>query len=326
MRAPCVGRVLLMALGAILMLVPVRASAHLRLVRSEPAAGASLIGVLTAIRLHFSLKPELALSAITLVSVGGDTVDLTPAEYDPAERALVAFPRTPMAAGRYVVYWRAASADGHPIHGQYEFGLDAVVPATAAALEHDEHAGHDMPIVTAVPTIPVGSRTARVAQKGDGLRGPLLPPSLLPLLAAAARALSFAALFALVGAASFRFSVLPRLWRWQNGKRAAGALWRARGVALTACGIFLVSHIARLVLEGAMLLGADTGRIATAQLADALAATPWGIAWIIGLGGIVLALVGLAGTGGRSLFGWPVGCQRSCRRTRYCPRPSRSNA
>ncbi len=290
-----------MTLGAMIMLVPVRATAHLRLLRSEPAAGASLVGVLPAIRLFFSLKAEVALSAILLVSLSGDTVALTPVESDPTGNTLVAFPRELMPAGRYVVHWRAASADGHPIHGQFEFGMDAVVPATAAAVEHDEHAGHDMPLVT---TAPVRGVTKRAAEEKDVLRGPLVPALLLPVLATVARALSFAALFGIVGAVSFRFAVVPRLWRWQNGKRAAGALWRARRVALSACGIFLVSHVARLVLEGTMLLGGDTGRIAPAQLADAMAGSPWGIAWIVGLGGIVLALAGLTGTGGRPLLGW----------------------
>lgn len=292
MKVPGLGRALLVLMSAVSLLVPAEALAHLRLVSTNPASGARLSVSPAIVRLAFSVRPELALSDLLLVSVAGDTIALTPLTYEATDqKVLRSIPRAPLGGGRYVVSWRTASADGHPIKGQFEFSVDASPVSTSVPNEHDGHVVRDPP---GTPADAPGSM---------GALGSTGISQWLPILAAGTRALSFAALFALLGSVSFRFAVLPRLWRWQNGKREVGALFRARRIALGACGVFLVAHVARLLVEGTMLLG-DASELSSTRLGEAVAGTAWGTAWLVGLGGVVLALVGLAGTGGRPRLGW----------------------
>lgn len=136
------------------------------------------------------------------------------------------------------------------------------------------------------------------------LPGRLMPFDVSSTIVAGGRVLSLAANFALFGAITFRFLVLPRMWTWRNGKREAGALFRVRRMALGACGLFLVAHVARLVLAWPAIAGGEEGRAALLRLGAALVGSPFGVAWTFATCGLVLALVGLAGTGGKANLGW----------------------
>jgi putative copper export protein/methionine-rich copper-binding protein CopC len=279
-------------------LLPSVLLAHLRLVSSEPAGGVTLEAPPSLLRFTFSARPELSLTTIAIRDSNGRSYQLTAPAADPSDvRIISTTPTSPLPSGRYVVTWRTASADGHPITGTIAFTVagDSVSPAPA-----DEHAGHEM-----TPASPPENHSDHAAsastEEEESVR---LAPELrerLRVASDAVRTLAFASLFTLIGAVSFRFLVIPRLWRWQNGKRAAGALWRSHRVALGACGIYLLAHIGRLVIDGLLLLGPDAGPV---RLVDALSGSAWGLGWLTGFAGLVATLVGLAGTGGSPRIGW----------------------
>lgn len=112
---------------------PARAGSafHLRLVRSDPAADAT-VPPPAALRLTFSEAPELAVTSVRLRDATDHAVALRPLARAQGDRAtLVATPRAALAHGRYTVTWRTMSHDGHAMHGTYHF--------TVAAAGHDHH-------------------------------------------------------------------------------------------------------------------------------------------------------------------------------------------
>jgi len=99
---------------------------HLRLEKSEPAAGAVLAASPSAIRLWFSLPPEMAVTVVRLTNAGGAAIPLgTPRRgtgaSDPVEVPL----KQPLPAGSYTVSWKTSSRDGHPIKGDFRFSVKA---------------------------------------------------------------------------------------------------------------------------------------------------------------------------------------------------------
>lgn len=95
---------------------------HTHLVKSTPTAGGHLAESPKAIRLWFSKEPTLAATRVALVSAKGDTVPLGTVVRDRAEPREVEAPVTaPLHQGTYHVLWRTAAADGHSVHGQFDF-------------------------------------------------------------------------------------------------------------------------------------------------------------------------------------------------------------
>lgn len=106
------------AAAALTLAVAGQASAHARLVSSNPAANATVAAPAT-IALRFNEKLEKAFSGLDLTSGGAKTplkVNLA------ADRVtLTAVPAKPLAPGVYKVEWHAVSADGHRMTGDYDF-------------------------------------------------------------------------------------------------------------------------------------------------------------------------------------------------------------
>ena len=126
-RAPAV---LALAAAALLAGVagPARAASafHLRLLRTDPAADATVHGSPSALRLTFSEAPELAVTTVRLHGPGDRAVALVRLARAPRDRmTVVAAPRAPLAPGRYTVAWRTMSHDGHAMRGTYHFTVAA---------------------------------------------------------------------------------------------------------------------------------------------------------------------------------------------------------
>lgn len=97
---------------------------HLHLVKSAPAANASVATAPDSIRLWFSQSPELKLTTVKVTGPGSATVQLTPlAKRDSA--LVVAAVKGRMAAGTYNVTWRTMSKDGHVVRGTFAFKVGA---------------------------------------------------------------------------------------------------------------------------------------------------------------------------------------------------------
>ncbi len=95
---------------------------HMRLLKSTPAANATLTASPDAIRLWFSEPVDPKGSTVTLKGAGGMAVALAPLTRDTAKDApLVATLTTPVPAGAYTVTWKGMSRDGHVVNGTFTF-------------------------------------------------------------------------------------------------------------------------------------------------------------------------------------------------------------
>jgi copper transport protein len=105
---------------------------HAALLRSSPAAEAKLKHAPTDIRLVFSEEVVPALSRVALIGPTGDSVrlEVTNDPHD-AHTLVGAVPLSSM-DGRYAVYWRVVSADGHLVDGTFSFFVNAAAAITPA--------------------------------------------------------------------------------------------------------------------------------------------------------------------------------------------------
>jgi copper resistance protein C len=104
-----------------------RAPFHLHLLRSTPAANATVTSAPDSLRLWFSQAPELGVTTVKVTGPGTATVALSPlAKGDSA--LVVAAVKGKMAAGAYTVGWRTMAKDGHVARGMFAFKI-AAAPA-----------------------------------------------------------------------------------------------------------------------------------------------------------------------------------------------------
>lgn len=96
---------------------------HLRLTGSQPAKDTVLATAPTRICLWYSQKPQLRLSSVTLTGPNGKVAlsDLSMEARDSAP--IVTKIEGAMPPGSYVIAWRTASSDGHPIRGTIPFSV-----------------------------------------------------------------------------------------------------------------------------------------------------------------------------------------------------------
>ncbi|WP_425955726.1 copper resistance CopC family protein [Xylanimonas sp. McL0601] len=150
-----------LAAGLALLGVAAPASAHDRLVSSDPADGSTVAAVPTAITLTFSdeVLDTGAQVVITPHGTGGDFSQ-------PGQVAgkVVSVPAPPQFPNdTYQVAWRVVSADGHPVEGTFTFTLAAPEPSPS-------------PTEAASPTPSAAATGADTAQ-------PIHQPSAVPISA-----------------------------------------------------------------------------------------------------------------------------------------------
>lgn len=212
-----------------LLLLPSLADAHTGprhtgLKRSEPAKDSRLKVGPTRISLWFTATPQLAFSKIRMVG-------------------------------------QTASADGHPIRGEFSF---AVLGEAAAA-------------PAGAPTPPASVLI-------------VAPPSDEPLSEyRTARWLEFVALLTVLGVLGFRHGVLPPLAA--RGVPTADAADRARRIGQSVLPVYAIAAVVRLYTESVALHGAEVA-LGTGVIIPLLVGTTWGIGWLLGVVGAIVSFVG----------------------------------
>ena len=235
---------------------------HTGLKRSEPAKNSRLRESPKRISLWFTAKPQLAFTRVSLRGANGE-IPLDTIVADTAYSLHAQVP-APLAAGTYTVRWQTASADGHPIRGEFSFTVvgtatvdTAVRPPPAPVEEHQ----HSEPAAQPAPTMASEYRSARWFE--------------------------FAALLTILGALGFRHAVLPPLA--VRGVMTSDAADRARRLGRIALAIYMVAALVRLVAETIAMHG-------TSGFADGLVPmltqTTWGVGWLLGVVGAVLLFLG----------------------------------
>jgi methionine-rich copper-binding protein CopC len=110
------------AAAALLGLAAGPASAHVRLLGSEPRAGASLAAAPARLVLQFSEVPRLAGTGVELTGPDGRARLLQPLARDRRDVRRVSAPLPAgLGPGLYVVRWRALSPDAHRTRGELSF-------------------------------------------------------------------------------------------------------------------------------------------------------------------------------------------------------------
>ena len=98
------------------------ASAHPKLVTSDPAAEAVVDNSPKELRLKFNEDLVPKFSGAEMKNQQGQKVEIGSAASDPADKKQLVVPvPTPLAEGVYQVDWHAVAADTHRIHGSYSF-------------------------------------------------------------------------------------------------------------------------------------------------------------------------------------------------------------
>ena len=253
--------------------LPIALWAHAHLRRSEPAANERLGTSPSAIRLWFSERPELAFTRVRLRGADSSEIALgTVARMTDDPMGVMVRIAASLRAGHYTVLWRTAAADGHASSGSFGFEVTTAAPVVAS--------------VDTGPHVPNGH--AVVSTDSTGALSASLNAS------AATRWLEFMALLAVVGAVVFRLGVLPRAARAMAGALPDETRFEiadiARRLAQAALLLLVIMAVSRLYGEGRSMLGpghpVDRAALAT------MLGTRWGIGWLVGAVGIVVAATG----------------------------------
>lgn len=96
---------------------------HNHLVKSDPAKGSRLTVSPSEIKLWFSERPEIGLTAVTLMRPDSTRIEMIKAVATGDTLVVSAPLSAPLPAGDYLVSWRTASGDGHAIRGSFGFSI-----------------------------------------------------------------------------------------------------------------------------------------------------------------------------------------------------------
>ena len=280
---------------------------HDTLVRSSPASDASLGSVPTELRLTFSSAVTPRLSRIVLL--GPDSTEITLdslRRHADSASVLIAPVRGRLVAGRYSVVWQIAGADGHPVRGSYAF---TILP----------EAVRDSIFVGDPDTGVVRSDTAADSHLGAH-EDPALPARFdtsSPLFVIV-RWLNFVGILGVIGVVGLEMLVLQRIGPASSERGAASsssgsaspagdatalAGRRAANLGVALLGLTALSAILRLVAQ-TYALELDGG-FAFGVMRDVLLASPWGVAWLVQIAAVLVAVVGLV-LARRSATGWSL--------------------
>ena len=129
--------------------MPQSASAHARLLQSDPAPGAVLSTAPPAVTLVFSEAVTPAGTGIRVYAPSGRQVAHAPA----ARGAVLSAPIDAEGAGTYVVLWQVYAADTHPSRGAFDFAVGHTSPNPFASLLEAPEAGTATPLGLALQAL-----------------------------------------------------------------------------------------------------------------------------------------------------------------------------
>jgi copper transport protein len=203
-RLAAAGLGLVFALFAVIAGPAVPAYAHAQLVDTSPANGARLQAPPPEVVLRFTEPVTPVRDGVRLLDQAGKVRDGGPARTDrgAATRVILPVPAG-LGTGVYTVSWRVVSADSHPIHGAFVFGV---------------------------------GQTPVDARSGGGARTDAAGP--VTVLFSLLRWLGYAALAVFAGGIAFLFLCWPAGWAQPRARRLLGYGWGAS--VFCAAGVLLL--------------------------------------------------------------------------------------
>ena len=97
------------------------AFAHAHLLKSSPAAGATVKVMPTELTLWFTEALECAFCTVEVVDEAGGRVDAGKAVLDAKDAKVLHVALAPLAKRKYKVTWKAVSVDSHTTSGNFTF-------------------------------------------------------------------------------------------------------------------------------------------------------------------------------------------------------------
>jgi len=113
----------LASVAAAALALPAVASAHAILLKTFPQASATLNGSPGTVRLTFDEVVEPRFAVVSVTDAGGHSEVAGAPRHSPTDPYTLEVPVKHMAEGWYLVFWRAISADGHPVRGVFTFDI-----------------------------------------------------------------------------------------------------------------------------------------------------------------------------------------------------------
>jgi putative copper export protein/methionine-rich copper-binding protein CopC len=239
--------------------------AHVNLVASTPARGATIDAPPAELRLRFSGRIEPRYTSLSLAAPDGAVVPLGTITFvEGSDREFTAAMPPIVVPGTYTVRWRTAGADGHVLEGSYTFDLAGDTAAWRARL--DTAPGAPPPVLLDV------QHEYGEAQAASGLG----------VSAVLARWLHFVSLVLIIGALTFRLALLPRLRssRAVDDSLHAGLVRTTWRVLAFAALVLAAAAVLRLWTQSSALHGADRawdGALLSLMITD----TSWGRGWLL---------------------------------------------
>ncbi len=276
------------------------ARVHTALEAASPPEGSTLRRPVTEIRLRFTTEVQLSLSRITLTGPDGPVADgREPEGVEGSEgREIRLALDAPLPVGGYTVEWRTAGPDSHPIRGSYSFRIGRARTAGDTAVG----AGTGVDTAGGDPADPDTAPAAAPAAGAGSVEEEGVTP-----VGIAVRWLFFLSIVGMVGPVAFRALVLPQIGRDEELvvalPRAARGAWRIGAAAGVLAVVVLPARLWHKSVEffGGAALGAG-------NLVDLLFRSPWGAAWLMEVGLVVLFVLGLLWSrrDGTGRWGWSV--------------------
>ena len=122
MTARCRLRAALVA-PAVALAVPAAASAHAVLLRTVPSASGLVDSPPARVALTYSEAVEPRFAVVSVTDAAGRQQTTGPPRRSAANADEIDVPLRRVAEGWYLVFWRAISADGHPVRGAFTFAV-----------------------------------------------------------------------------------------------------------------------------------------------------------------------------------------------------------
>jgi len=240
---------------------------HTELTAAYPTADSAHAAGIREVRLRFSTAVQPALSTIVLQGPRGvvETGDVEAVAGSEGAEIHVTVP-APLPPGAYTVEWRTAGPDNHVIEGSYGFSvtapLERVMPAPVELTEASQEA--------APSTSSASGPTPSTVAEGW---------------------VYLLSLVGMVGTVAFRLGVVGPFGRPEERTEVAERIGRGtRVLAFLAVFLGLCMVPVRLIAQARRVAGPQGSSL---EAAGHLLGSPWGSAWILGVSGTLLFLVGL---------------------------------
>jgi methionine-rich copper-binding protein CopC len=104
-------------------LVPAKALAHAKLIRSRPNASEVLAETPASVELWFNERLEDEFNSIEVADSAGRKVEEGHARVNPQQRTNLLVRLRKLPPGSYLVHWKILSVDGHTSRGRFIFSV-----------------------------------------------------------------------------------------------------------------------------------------------------------------------------------------------------------